>query len=228
MTTQNPSQPNPTPPCDAMDAYKKFSMSPPVYEASKINPNLQFDILSTLVNDDVTILKIKDKSYGSSWRKRGGIGAYMMAARKWDRLEEMLAIRNSAGEVIGYQDMFIVIRDEYARGVYDNGAEPDNSFLAQLRDLRRYLGLIDSWTFMNSPPTTPIPDDDIRSLKPGQIAPYDPLTGKIGPKRPAVSDGEGADNPYTANLTKHEPADPYVHTKPTYTSPPLHNPEQSE
>lgn len=199
MTTQNPSQPN---------------------------PNLQFDILSTLVNDDVTILKIKDKSYGSSWRKRGGIGAYMMAARKWDRLEEMMTIRNTeTGEVIGYQDMFIIIRDEYARGVYDNGAEPDNSFLAQLRDLRRYLGLIDSWTFMNSPPPADGVDDNPIKLTPEHIAHIDQLNN-ITHITPA--DGEGADNPYTANLTKHEPADPYVHTKPTYTSPPLHNPKHSE
>ena len=30
----------------------------------------------------------KDKHYGSSWRQRGGIGAFMIIARKWDRIEE--------------------------------------------------------------------------------------------------------------------------------------------
>lgn len=30
----------------------------------------------------------KDKQYGSSWRKRGGPGAFMVIARKWDRIEQ--------------------------------------------------------------------------------------------------------------------------------------------
>lgn len=36
-----------------------------------------------------TLLK-KDKEYGGSWQKRGGIGAYMMKVRKSDRLEEQV------------------------------------------------------------------------------------------------------------------------------------------
>ena len=40
-----------------------------------------------IVEDDVTELEEAHESYGNSWRKRGGIGAYMMLARKWDRLE---------------------------------------------------------------------------------------------------------------------------------------------
>ena len=30
----------------------------------------------------------KDRHYASSWRKRGGAGAFMVIARKWDRIEE--------------------------------------------------------------------------------------------------------------------------------------------
>lgn len=30
----------------------------------------------------------KDRHYGSSWRQRGGVGAFMVIARKWDRIEQ--------------------------------------------------------------------------------------------------------------------------------------------
>jgi len=43
--------------------------------------------LFNLVEDDVRELMEAEKSYGDSWRKRGGIGAFMMLARKWDRIE---------------------------------------------------------------------------------------------------------------------------------------------
>jgi len=29
----------------------------------------------------------KNREYDESWRKRGGVGAFMMLARKWDRIE---------------------------------------------------------------------------------------------------------------------------------------------
>lgn len=47
-----------------------------------------------------TLLR-KDKEYGGSWLKRGGVGAYMMKVRKSDRLEEQTKAR-------GY-DIFIAI-----------------------------------------------------------------------------------------------------------------------
>jgi hypothetical protein len=37
-------------------------------------------------NDSRTI-HIKEAEYDASWKKRGGVGAFMMLARKWDRLE---------------------------------------------------------------------------------------------------------------------------------------------
>jgi hypothetical protein len=43
--------------------------------------------LQTIADADVAALQEKDKTYGSSWKKRGGVGAFMMLARKWDRIE---------------------------------------------------------------------------------------------------------------------------------------------
>ena len=39
----------------------------------------------------VETLYEKDAVYGGSWQKRGGIGAFMMLARKWDRLENIVS-----------------------------------------------------------------------------------------------------------------------------------------
>ncbi len=44
--------------------------------------------LGALSAADITTLLEKGKTYGDSWKKRGGTGAFMMLARKWDRIEK--------------------------------------------------------------------------------------------------------------------------------------------
>jgi hypothetical protein len=46
--------------------------------------------LADVARADVTVLLRKDKEYGSSWKRRGGVGAFMMMCRKWDRLPQQL------------------------------------------------------------------------------------------------------------------------------------------
>ena len=52
--------------------------------------NEPHDLRMAVAINDVVNLDKKDDFYGSSWKKRGGIGAFMMLARKWDRLENIL------------------------------------------------------------------------------------------------------------------------------------------
>jgi hypothetical protein len=40
-----------------------------------------------LAGEDVNALQRAETHYGTSWKKRGGVGAFMMLARKWDRIE---------------------------------------------------------------------------------------------------------------------------------------------
>ena len=50
----------------------------------------KFPYLSLLdgqVKEIVETLKRKEEGYKGSWKKRGGVGAFMMLARKWDRIE---------------------------------------------------------------------------------------------------------------------------------------------
>ena len=70
---------------------------------------------------DVEGVKKAFQSYGDSWKKRGGAGAFMVTARKWDRLENFLQSR-------GYDIFAAAQEDSRAEGIIDD-----------IRDLRRYL-----------------------------------------------------------------------------------------
>jgi hypothetical protein len=84
-----------------------------------------FGNLRIIAADDVDVLEERQKDYGDSWKKRGGIGAMMMLARKWDRLENQVIAHGwnifTAGE-----------KDRRTEGVLDD-----------IKDLRRYLLLVE-------------------------------------------------------------------------------------
>ena len=82
--------------------------------------------VGVLCQEDVDALHEAEQSYGDSWRQRGGIGAFMMLARKWDRLEKQT-------NDFGY-DLFAAINDDTR----------DEGILDDIRDLRRYLLLVEA------------------------------------------------------------------------------------
>ena len=83
----------------------------------------QTEIISA---EDWTSLDRAEEDYGDSWRKRGGIGAFMMLARKWDRIEK---------QVFDYTyDIFLALEeDKRPEGLMDD-----------IKDLRRYLLLVEA------------------------------------------------------------------------------------
>jgi hypothetical protein len=86
--------------------------------------------LSDVATYDVAVVLEKESTYKGSWKKRGGIGAFMMLARKWDRLENILT------ESSAPYDVFTAIkRDPTGK---------DGSVLAEVRDLRQYLLLVEA------------------------------------------------------------------------------------
>lgn len=77
----------------------------------------------------VSVILYKNREYGGSWKSRGGVGAFMMFARKWDRLENALTIRNEQGVSVGFRDLFeVAVTDDRPEGIVDD-----------LEDLRNYL-----------------------------------------------------------------------------------------
>lgn len=101
--------------------------------------NSQSDFLNHLdaiAAEDAAGLKKAQQSYGDSWKKRGGVGAFMMLARKWDRLENRVRGQVNSLDAItaGPWDIFAHIAvDDRAEGLIDD-----------IRDLRRYLMLVEA------------------------------------------------------------------------------------
>jgi hypothetical protein len=85
------------------------------------------NFIQQVATDDVVHLYEKEKTYKGSWKKRGGIGAFMMLARKWDRIEEIIKLYE--------YDIFKACND--MRG-------EDGTMIAEVRDLRRYLMLVEA------------------------------------------------------------------------------------
>ena len=50
----------------------------------------KFEEMRGISYDDVNKLEKAEESYGNSWKQRGGVGAFMMLARKWDRIENQV------------------------------------------------------------------------------------------------------------------------------------------
>jgi len=92
-----------------------------------------FNLIQNLADTDVAKLKHAQESYGDSWRSRGGVGAFMMLARKWDRIENQ-AIKE------GYDIFKTINNDPSSTGILDD-----------IRDLRRYLLLVESYVTDNWP-----------------------------------------------------------------------------
>ena len=85
--------------------------------------------LEAIVQADVGYVRRKDAQYDASWKKREGVGAFFTIVRPWDRFE-------SISRSVGY-DIFAKIREEGLEG-------PDGSLIACVRDLRRYLLLVEA------------------------------------------------------------------------------------
>jgi len=95
------------------------------------------DYLQAVAESDVSGLKNSEKSYGNSWKLRGGVDTFHMLARKWDRLEERVRTHVDAGEAAPGASQFDIFEhmaaDRRADGIIDD-----------VRDLRRYLMLVEA------------------------------------------------------------------------------------
>lgn len=104
-------------------------------------------VLQDIANRDVSTLVKKDTEYGSSWKKRGGVGAFMMLARKWDRLETQvtrpgLDSKYDVFDAIGQDEG--TLTPPAGEAIARKPAPPSESVLETIRDLRRYLLLVES------------------------------------------------------------------------------------
>lgn len=82
-----------------------------------------YDRLAKIGREDAIVLVEKGRSYGDSWKRRGGVGAFMMLARKWDRIENIA--KNDGWDIFGC------------------ASHNEGDILDDIRDLRRYLTLVE-------------------------------------------------------------------------------------
>lgn len=102
---------------------------------------------------DVETLKQKGISYGDSWKKRGGVGAYMVGfARKVDRIENIVK--------------------QHGYDIFKAGEVNTGDIMDDIRDLRAYLLLIEEevsrrWNTENT--SFPLPPDPADPLPHGYV-----------------------------------------------------------
>jgi len=121
-----------------MEPKPELTGSPPPTPGSpdeRAMPVEQAIRLHQLAESDLTGLAQGYRKYGDSWRKRGGGEAYHNLTRKWDRIER-------AVEALATQDVFAAIKEHPAT---DGTLDGKDSLLDDIRDLRRYLYLVDEF-----------------------------------------------------------------------------------
>lgn len=97
-------------------------------DPEKDSGDLFLEFLNEIAMEDVAGLKKAAESYGNSWKSRGGVGAFMMLARKWDRMENRLRKAKMAWDIF-----WGIFNDDRGEGLIDD-----------VRDLRRYLLLVEA------------------------------------------------------------------------------------
>jgi hypothetical protein len=100
-------------------------------------------VLHRIAKEDADGLTKAQRSYGNSWKSRGGVGAFMMLARKWDRMENRVA--RPAGTLnrsrLGKDNVDFAAFDIFGHVIMDQRAE---GVIDDIRDLRRYLLLVEA------------------------------------------------------------------------------------
>ena len=102
-----------------------------------------FNLMKEVAQADLHALQRAEQSYGDSWKRRGGVGAFMMLARKFDRIEHQ-------SEKHGW--------DVLEAGRVFSG---ETGLLDDIRDLRRYLLLVEQEILTQD---KIVDDDDTDSL----------------------------------------------------------------
>lgn len=135
------------------------------------------DFLYRVASGDIEILRDKDAEYGGSWKKRGGVGAYMMAARKFDRIEEQLK------KAPAYDIFAHAIADQRPEGILDD-----------IADLRRYLLLIEAEIRALKALAAGFGTEHFEPLVPGRY-----------PSPPQYSDTTGQERPFGFSAAEEAP-----------------------
>jgi hypothetical protein len=101
------------------------------------------DYLQVVADEDVRFILEREKIYKGSWKKSGGRSAWFMLVRKMDRLQEMMKLKEHDDGSVPSPAEFKKEHDIFEQIKFDPSGR-DGTVLAEIRDLRRYLALVES------------------------------------------------------------------------------------
>lgn len=188
---------------------------------TEVEKTRHLPFLQTVADADVAQLLQKDREYGASWKSRGGVGAFMMLARKWDRLENMVkALRTYRATTRNYEGGHELMEQEVTASAYDvfehvRGSELERadaeSLLDTLGDLRRYLLLVEAEVIASRPGA--VSPEKAEALANGGVvrqSDYDPpkpadhhVTTRLEPWTPPASDPHHDGPPVPSSPAPH-------------------------
>jgi hypothetical protein len=128
--------------------------------------------LKPVALEDVRFVIEKDTSYAASWKQSGGRSAWFMLKRKMDRLIAIMHdhdLPRTLAEAMRQDDIFAKIKEK-------PGGE-DGSTIAEIRDLRRYLLLVEAEMINEKVVVPPLAADLRRPLPPEANGPGTPEDG---------------------------------------------------
>lgn len=102
------------------------------------------ETLKKIADADVEGLLEAEKHYGDSWKQRGGVGAFMMLARKWDRIEKRVSEVPVAMVDVGDPNPIPDNGDRYDIFQHIFADPRPEGLIDDVRDLRRYLMLVEA------------------------------------------------------------------------------------
>jgi len=148
--------------------------------------------LESIAGGIVSTLHEKEKAYGGSWQKRGGPGAFMMLARKWDRIENMVSsahydifelVKTNHGDIIDdIDDLIGYLLLVRAKAKADILAAADRKMISSMEPGPGYVNQdpdIESRTTPNSTPHSTGYIDWEKELSPPLHPKHKPLSGEM-------------------------------------------------
>jgi hypothetical protein len=128
--------------------------------------------LQHVADNDVKFLIPRDISYGASWKMSGGRSAWFMLRRKMDRLGEIMkgptikALINTPDQSLIEKLEALASAEDIFYKIAEDPSGKDGTALAEIRDLRRYLLLVEA-EMIASNAITLEPDEFEELMSPG-------------------------------------------------------------
>ena len=171
--------------------------------------------LDMVAEEDIRFLKEKDRSYGASWKLAGGRSAWFMLRRKMDRMIQIMRRPDpppnfhinptlsgedlTTREAVDYLKASYLSEDVFAK-IEEDPSGKDGCVLAEIRDLRRYLLLVEAEMVSRGVVIPPVTEEELRArgsyLKDKAVAKAPSIPSSVAESRSIPRKVDGMEHPY--------------------------------